>query len=194
MVRTAVGFIFFLYFSYMKKLFFLLLLTACCAGAANAQDAKAKGKNDPAKDTMQPYRKNPTLPAFNLRLMDSVTIFNTYNIPGGKPIGLFFFDPECSHCQAVIKALLKGMDSIKEIQFYMITPVHSATALRKFYADYHLGDYKNIVLAGRDYEFFFGSFYGVKYVPDLALYDGNKKLVKLYEGAITVKELHKAIH
>jgi len=129
-----------------------------------------------------------------MRLMDSVTIFNTYNIPEGKPIALFFFDPECSHCQAVTKELLKEMDKIKDIQFYMITPVHSMSALRKFYDDYHLADYKNIKLAGRDYEFFFGSFYGIKYVPDLALYDAHKNLIKLFEGAISAKELYSYTH
>jgi len=174
----------------MRKIILLVAVISCCVVTAHAQE-----KNKPASvpDSALAYKKYPALPAFNLRLMDSVTIFNTYNIPEGKPVALFFFDPECSHCQAVTKELLKGMDSIHDIQFYMITPVHSATALRKFYEDYHLADYKNIILAGRDYEFFFGTFFGVKYVPDLALYDAHKKLIHLFEGAITVKELHKAI-
>jgi len=178
----------------MRKIFFLFFIAILFAGSLSAQENEGKKKHAPAADTTLPYLKYPTLPAFNILLMDSVTILNTYNIPDGKPIGLFFFDPECSHCQKEVKQLLKSMDSIKEIQFYMITPVHSATALRKFYEDYHLGDYKNIVAVGRDYEFFFGSFFGVKYVPDLALYDSHKKLLKLFEGAMPVRELYKYTH
>ena len=178
----------------MRKTFLLITAISILAFNAGAQEGKGTNKAGAQQDIVLPYKKFPTLPAFNIRLMDSATIFNTYTIPEGNPIALFFFDPECSHCQAVTKELLKEMDKIKEIQFYMITPVHSASALRKYYNDYHLSDYKNIIMAGRDFEYFFGSYYGIKYVPDLALYDSHKKLIGLFEGAITAKELNKAIH
>ncbi|MCW3121439.1 MAG: redoxin protein, partial [Flavipsychrobacter sp.] len=145
-------------------------------------------------DTLSPFQKFPTLPAFNIRMMDSVTIFNTYNIPKGKKTLIVFFSPDCKHCQRQVKELTTGMDSISDIQLYMITPVHSMTELKEFYDKYHLGKYKNIQLVGRDYEFFFGGFYGTKVVPDMVLYDEQKKLIKLFEGNHTVTNIYEYSH
>lgn len=172
----------------------LLLIVVCLFSVAGvfAQDVKDTAKA--ATDTLRPFQKSPKLPAFNIRMMDSVTIFNTYNIPKGKKTLIVFFSPDCKHCQRQVKELTKGMDSISDIQLYMITPVHSMTELREFYAKYHLGDYENIKLVGRDYEFFFGGFYGTRVVPDMVLYDEQKKLIKLFEGNNTVTEIYNAAH
>ncbi len=173
----------------MGRLFSILLATMFFASTCSAQDNKQE-----VTDTLKPYQKYPTLPAFNIRLLDSVTVFNTYNIPEGNPIALMFFSPDCKHCKKTIKELLKGMDSIKEVQFYLFTSYHDVQMLRDFYNEYHLADYKNIKVVGRDYEFFFFSYYGTKFVPDIALYDAHKKLIKLIEGETNASEIYKSLH
>jgi len=179
----------------MRKIFWLTILFSLPAAGLYAQEKKdTLTKKEQAADTLKPYQKYPKLPAFNIRLMDSVTIFNTYNIPAGKKTMLVFFSPDCGHCQSLIKHLCKKMDSLENVQFYMITPIHSMRELRNFYENYHLADFKNIQLAGRDYEFFFTTFYGIKVVPDLVLYDEHKKLIKLFEGNVSVTELYKYTH
>ncbi len=177
----------------MKRLL-LLLLAAFTTGSAYAQDKDTADKKAAVTDTLKPYQKSPSLPVFNIRMMDSVTIFNTFNIPKGKKTMILFFSPDCKHCNAQMKILVKGMDSLSNVQFYMITPVHSMTELRSFYEKYHLADFKNIALVGRDYEFFFGTFYGIKVVPDMALYDEQKKIIKLFEGVTTISEVYKYTH
>ncbi len=157
---------------------------------AAAQEMRPK---DPPRDSL-PCVLYPDLPAFNIRLLDSFNVFNTYNIPKGAPALLVYFDPECSHCQLLAKALIAGMDSLSNINMFWITPIHSMTSLRKFYTDYHLADYKNIKVVGRDYEYFFNDFYGVHFVPDVALYDEKKKFVKLFENSVKVKDLYQLTH
>jgi thiol-disulfide isomerase/thioredoxin len=177
----------------MIKIVFVALFFIVPVTNMIAQDKKSGG--DAQKDTtLQPYQKYPTLPAFNILLMDSVTIFNTYNIPEGKPIAIMLFSPDCKHCKRTIMALEAGMDSIKNVQFYLVTAAHNMADIREFYKEHHLNDYKNIQIVGRDYEFFFMSFYGVKFVPDIALYDEHKKLVKLIDNETKASEVYKYIH
>lgn len=178
----------------MKKV--LLIIAVCCAAMqAVAQDkTEVKGNTVSPTDTLEPYQKYPTLPAFNILMRDSTTIFNTYNIPDGKPTAILFFDPDCKHCKHTIHMLLKGMDSVKNIQFYMITATHSMTNLRTFYDERHLAEYPNIKTVGRDYEFFFFGHYHAKVVPDIALYDEHKKLVKLIQGEFTASAIYDAYH
>lgn len=159
-----------------------------------AQDIPQNTKNEKEQtDTLKPYQKNQDLPAFNVRLLDSVTIFNTYNIPEGKPVGLVLFDPDCKHCKHTIKNLLQNMDSVSNVQFYLVTPIHDISMVRRFYDEYKLADYKNIQVVGIDYEFFYFGNYVVRNVPDIALYDQHKELIKLIEGEFTATDIYRSI-
>ncbi len=173
----------------MKKLLLLLLL--CTFNMLSyAQEAPVAS---PAKDTA-PYLKYPGLPAFNIRLQDSFNVFNTYNIPKGRYSLLVLFEPDCKHCQDVTREILRGMDSLTNIDFYWVTPAQNMTRLREFYKEYKMADYKNIKLVGRDYEFFFIDYFGVKSYPDFALYNEQKKFVKLFQGRATPQELYENTH
>lgn len=176
---------------YMKK---LLLIVAFFIGlaVAHAQDKDGHRKRV-VRDSL-PYMKYPEMPAFNLRLMDSATILNTFNIPPGQPVALMLFDPGCKHCHDVTTELMKGMDSLKNISFYFITFTDDFKAIRNFYNEFHMADHPNIKAVGRDYELFFIDYYGVNSFPDIALYNENKQIVQLFEGRVTVAQLYEKTH
>ena len=145
------------------------------------------GRSQEPAAVQLPYMSDKTLPSFNLLLLDSTTIFNTKDIPAGKPVVLMYFSPDCEHCQHQTEAILKDMDSLRNVRFVLLTSL-PFDKMRNFYAYYKLGDYKNITL-GRDYEFFFSRHYGSQYVPYLAIYDRHKKLVKVFDGGTKVSTL-----
>jgi len=176
---------FFWYFSTMKKTLFLLGVYLCVVFAVYAQDT--------TQDTL-PYLKYPTLPAFNVRLTDSETIFNTYNIEKGRAAMIILFSPDCSHCQAFFKKLLPAMDSFKNIDFYLVTLYSKMNVLRDFYKTEGFEKYSNIKVVGRDYEFFCPAFYGLTSIPDLMLYDKNKKLVKLIDHPKKIEDIYEVTH
>ena len=174
----------------MKKLILPALLFSMLHTTARAQDTTAA----PEKRETPVYIKYPELPAFNILLTDSITTFNTFSIPKGRPVMLVFFDPDCKHCKAETKELVAGMDSLSNIDIYFISPSHSMTDIRRFAGDNHLKDFSNVKLVGRDYEFFFATYYDVKFVPDIALYDDHKKILRLFEGHARIKELYDYTH
>ena len=173
----------------MRKLLLLLLLIACC----KVNYAQEHQPQQPNRDSL-PYKLYPELPAFNIRMLDSFNVFNTYNIPKGRPSLLVLFEPDCKHCQDVARELLKNIDSLSNIDFYWVTPTQSMTRLREFHKEYKMADYKNIKVVGRDYEFFYIDYFGVNSYPDFALYDDKKKFVHLFQGRVTVKELWDDTH
>src|SRR5688572_11486229 len=95
-----------------------------------------------ARDSMQlpAYQRFPTLPAFNILLQDSATLFNTFNIPEGRPNVLFFFSPDCDHCIMTVDSLLKNMNAMKGADFHMFTFTPLAM-LKPFAQERHLADY-----------------------------------------------------
>jgi hypothetical protein len=173
----------------MKRILLLLLLCACFT----ANYAQEHIPQEPKRDSL-PYRLYPNLPAFNIRTMDSFNVFNTFNIPKGRHALLILFSPDCKHCHDVAIELLKGMDSLSNIDFYWVTPEASMTKVRGFYKDLKMDNYKNIKIMGRDYEFFYIDFYGVNSYPDFALYDENKMFVHLFQGRVIVGDLYGYTH
>ena len=159
---------------------FLLLIYLLFAGISLLQAQQEK------RDSL-PYQKYPTLPAFNILLQDSTTIFNTYNIPEGRPTVLMFFSPDCDHCQQTTKALMDRMDSLSHVQFYLFTPM-SLTMIRAFGREMKVNGHKNVML-GQEYQSFFPRFYGANFVPYVAIYDRKKKFVKMFEGRVRMEDL-----
>lgn len=144
----------------------------------------------PMMDTPQ-YTRNTEMPAFKVRELDSTTIFNTYDIPKGKPTMLMLFMPDCEHCQKQVERMIAGMDSIKNVQIYLFSPV-PVFKIKEFYDKYHLADYKNIVLVGQEYQFFFASYYKATSVPFIAVYNKNKKLMRAFQGSAHLKDIEMA--
>lgn len=158
-------------------LLWCFLLYACAAGAQTTN----------APDSL-PYLKYPAMPAFEILLTDSATKFNTFSIPEGKPTVLVFYSPDCDHCQKMTEQLIKGMDSLKHMQFVWLTFM-DLKSIKSFANTYQLHKHRNIIAIGKDEKFFFPSFYKIKYVPYIAVYDKRKQFLKLYEGNVTVQQL-----
>ena len=179
----------------MKKIVLLIMIVlSCVAVHAQEQPTEKKHRQRRVSRDSLPYMKYPELPAFNIWLMDSFTIFNTFNIPKGRPTLLILFDPECTHCQELTRELMHGIDSISNIDMYWFTLNKSMTVIRKFCADNHFELHPNIKAVGRDYEFYSLDFFAINSLPDLALYDENKKIIHLFEGRATVKDLYEYTH
>lgn len=163
-----------------------------------SNQAWAQGRKPPPPPNFDrsnlPYKTNNDLPVFNLLLKDSVTTFNSFNIPKGKPIALMLFSPDCKHCSEAIEEITRGMDSLKNIRFYLMSLSNDMTAIRKFYSEHHLEKYDNIEAVGCDYDFFFLTFFGAIQVPDIALYSSEKKLIHFFEPPFTVRQLFESAH
>jgi thiol-disulfide isomerase/thioredoxin len=172
----------------MKVLRLCLLLSLVCS-TAFAQEGKLN-----ARDSMQlpAYQRFPTLPPFNILLQDSATVFNTYNVKEGRPTVLFFFSPDCEHCEMITDSLVKYMGYMHKADFYMFTFM-SLAMLRPFAEKHHLADFWNIKAVGKDYEYFFPMYYKAETVPWLVVYDRKKRLVKSWNGGVKMPELIKML-
>lgn len=180
----------------MKRIFLAAFLLVFLSVGVNAQDHKtpAPPQNVPPRPPAA-YLKDSEMPDFRILETDSTTYFNTGSIPKGRRSVLIFFDPGCSHCISFLDKLFPAMDSFKKVNFYMMSVVKDISKLAKFKEDFHVSNYKNIKVVGKDVDFFFISHYGVQRFPGMAIYDQHKKVVTVLESdEVTVAALYEHTH
>lgn len=129
----------------------------------------------------------PPLPPFRILLLDSITHFNTIDIPKGNPSILMFFSPDCEHCQKETESIIKNMDSLRNVNLIFIT-VDPFDRMKVFNEFYKLSKYKN-VMVGRDYSFFFPYHFQGAQPPYTVIYDRHKRMEAVLSSETNAHEL-----
>ncbi|MDR3713321.1 MAG: hypothetical protein P4L51_10930 [Puia sp.] len=133
-----------------------------------------------------------SLPAFDMLLMDSSTVFHAKQIPDGKSIVVLYFRPDCIHCQKETNMLLSHIEALRNVQIYLLTGA-SFEDVKKYYKSYHLDKYQNITV-GKDYEHSFTRIFKPTSIPYMAIYDTDKKLKRIYYGEVDIDILISSVH
>lgn len=131
------------------------------------------------------------IPSIPLLLPDSTTWLKTDDIPDGKPFIVMGFSPWCTHCQALTADIKKHMDDFKSIAIYYITP-ESFQNMKVFYKYFKLAQYPNITM-GRDSSNLLFRFFHANTTPLIAIYDGKKRLKKVFKGQPTAAILAQGV-
>ena len=126
--------------------------------------------------------RGTALPSFKLLLTDSLTYFDTKNIPTGKPVVMLYFGPRCAYSRAQTEELINNIDLLKNTNIYLLT-TWPFVEMKKFYEHYKLNQYKNITV-GLDYENFFHDYFKAPGVPYMAIFNKTKKLNDAFVGEI----------
>ena len=142
-------------------------------------------------DTSLLYLRFPTLPPFSLTKIPDSSSFTRNNLVKKKATVIIFFNTDCDHCQVEIKKLTAKIDQLKNVQIIMVSAM-GFNLLQRFYEDYKIADYPNITMA-RDPSYNFTSFYKAYFVPQVYMYDKNRKFLNVIRGIVPVEEIAKII-
>lgn len=136
------------------------------------------------------YATHPGIPAFDITRADG-SIFNTSDIPAGKPALFIFFSTDCSKCRMFVRELQANYKPLKDINIYMATPM-AMDGAKIFAHDVGLDYFKNITW-GVDAQNFVKPFYDVTGLPAAVVYNGDKQLVQRFNGAFTAQDVLQAV-
>lgn len=162
----------------MRLLFFFPVFLLSIFGGFAQQDANA--------GAAPVYMQYP-LPQFSILLSDSLTWYTKNDLPRRKKTLIMVFSPDCEHCKHETEMIKKKIDDFKNFQIVMVTPM-PLHKMNEFYDHYELRKYKNITV-GRDTKFFFPNYFKVRFLPFMAIYDSNFRLLKAFEGTPRWDEL-----
>jgi hypothetical protein len=161
----------------MKQLFIMLII-GILAGCYGTEPEKTGKEGKP-------------IPSFKILLADSVTNFDTKDIPVGKPSVMFYYGPYCPYSRAQMAEMIEEMSSMKDIQFFVFTSF-PFLQMKTFDSLYQLHKYRNVI-SGVDSAGFFMNYFKIAGVPFTAIYGKDKKLIKAFQGKIYSKQIIKAL-
>jgi thioredoxin-related protein len=133
-----------------------------------------------------------TLPPFKMYRSDK-TIFSAAELPKTKPLILIYFDPDCDHCQKLMKELFQKIDAFKNAEIIMVTfkPIEEIAAFEK---QNNTQKHSNIVVGTEGTGFYVRNYYGLVTMPFTALYDKNGNLKYSYRKETLVDDLIKRLN
>lgn len=132
-------------------------------------------------------REGELLPDVDILMIDNVTHMNIRDIPAGRPIVLFYFGPYCPYCQAEIEDITNHIESLRNVQVYLLT-AYSYAEMKSFYDRNNLSKYDNIRI-GMDYKYEFGRYFNTTAVPCTAIYNAKRRLNSVYLGALKYDQI-----
>ncbi|HEV8506011.1 MAG TPA: redoxin domain-containing protein [Chitinophagaceae bacterium] len=132
-----------------------------------------------------------SLPPFKMFRSDK-TIFSAAELPKTKPVILIYFDPDCDHCQKLMKELFQKIDAFKSAEIIMVTfkPIEEVVAFEK---QNNIQRHTNIVVGTEGTTFYVRNYYGLVTMPFTALYDKNGNLKYSYRKETFVDDLLKRL-
>lgn len=140
------------------------------------------------KDAIEPaYKRFPTIPALQILLSDSTSFYKKADLPKNKPTLIMLFSPECSHCNHTADEMTELKDSLQNIQIVMAT-MYPIWEMNEFVQKHKLNEWNNVVV-GKDVYYILPSFYEIRSLPYMAMYDKNGKLISVYEGSLPISKV-----
>jgi thiol-disulfide isomerase/thioredoxin len=127
------------------------------------------------------------LPPLDFFMVDSVTHFNTAQIPTGQPFIVIGFSPWCTHCQAETRDILKHMQLFRNTNIYYVTP-YPFWQMKQFYTYFRLAKYPNIAM-GSDSLNHFLTYFNAPGAPYTAVFDANKRLKVVFTSQVDATKL-----
>jgi len=168
----------------MKRMITLSLLVALLTGSwftAVCQPA----------DSLTLYKKFPFIPSFQLMRADSSLFYMKDAVPKKSMAVVIIFSPSCSHCQHQAQEITSHMQELANVHFVFATgyPLHE---MQQFISDQGLDRFPNIVV-GQDKGQNLGSFYQIRGLPGIFVYNKKGNLVAEFSTNVTAAALAEAV-
>jgi thiol-disulfide isomerase/thioredoxin len=123
------------------------------------------------------------LPEFSFYTLND-SLFSRNSLNKSLALVIFYFHPNCEHCQYEAIQLIKYKESFKDIQILMVSTA-LANELKIFSNTYQLNQFSNIKIL-RDSMYQFENYFGSAHFPTVLIYSIDWNLVRKYKGEIKI--------
>jgi thiol-disulfide isomerase/thioredoxin len=114
------------------------------------------------------------------------------DLDNGANLFVMMFNPTCSHCQDETATIKQNISLFNKTQLVMIATPAMARYLPDFVNMLHVLDYPNMHI-GVDSSGFVDKIFLYQMLPQINIYNRDRKLLKTYNGEVAIDSLKKYI-
>jgi hypothetical protein len=105
---------------------------------------------------------------------------------------VMIFNPTCGHCAVMTDTLEHYIYLFKKTKILMVTGQNMGTYLEDFESEHNTNQYPTMII-GLDSSNFTRKIFLYNQLPQINIYDKNRKLIKIFQGDISIDELKEYI-
>jgi len=176
-----------------------LLIIVCLLSSANvfAQKKGTAGLRTSertfANDPNHPFKAiGSSLPPLRVVTMDGKVITNK-EVDYHANLVVMLFNPTCEHCQDQTDLFEKNIFLFKKSKLLMIAAPTMGPYLQNFITTYHTDQYPGTIIVGLDSNSTIDKTFRYESLPQINIYDANRKLIKVFSGNRPIDSLKRYI-
>lgn len=173
----------------------LIIAFVCCSLLAFAQ--KQKSKKEPVKsgpaDTVKVDYKHPgaPLPKVKMILMNGKTLTN-HDLDNNASLIVMLFNPTCEHCELQTETFKQNIFLFKKTKLVLMAGSMMRPYLDFFETTHKVSEYPTMLL-GVDSSNFIDNTFLYQSLPQINIYDKNRKLERTFTGNVPMDSLKRYI-
>lgn len=104
-----------------------------------------------------------------------------------KTIIFMYFNSDCDYCQSEAVKIQEHLNDFNNTQWVFVS-YESTGKIQEFASTYKLNNLKNVLFL-EDKKAVFATIFNANTIPFIVIYDSDKKLLKQFKGATSIKSL-----
>lgn len=123
---------------------------------------------------------------------DSVIILTNKDLDNGANLFIMLFNPTCSHCEDETAMLEKNIDKFKKSRLLLMATPVQYPYVGDFVSMLKVHNYPQITV-GVDSSAFINEVFLYQALPQINIYDADRKLIRIFTGEVSIDSLEKYI-
>lgn len=105
------------------------------------------------------------------------------------PLFVMLFNPSCSHCEDQAELLMQRIGEFSKVRIVMLTDTMNSLYLPNFITAYKIDQHKDVVTIGTDIGDYIKNAFLYQSLPQISVYNAERKLVRNYSGGVAIDSL-----
>lgn len=123
---------------------------------------------------------------------DHYSTLSNKDLDNGRRLLIMLFNPTCSHCEEMTTLIENNIKIFKKTEIVLLAAKPMAPYLPDFAERYHIAKYP-IMHIGYDSTNFVDNIFTYQRLPQLTIYDRDRKLLKIFTGEVPIDTLKKFV-